>query len=1790
MTRTELIASVAAAVISEQLNAEPDGTHRICMLGLDGDVVCSIANATISDAFLAESVLVRIGSVFDPDRTLSNELLSDESITHWRHCKLPDGKRAVLFAATQAELQRNDKSVEKVTRIETDKLRLRYDDWMDAVGITEQYLDANKRVHLKAALRAANETHAARSIGAFADFVLEIADAIKVQGLPLQKAIDASLSAIRLPRYAGYFDRIPEKKRASSSEWAKIFKRLHQNIRPLLVRENDRGEPIDGQLKENYAAIEERLTELDRYAIEAFLDADLSADTWTDAQSHIVDLDWRTISEVFIGPRRAEKLPLGERTVKFFDDEFDDTLEDEERTLLSREIPKSPSDDLTDFFNNYQEHIARDKALYAAWEKYIYNNPQPYSNFFVGLIETLHRLRDCTHDKDITARKLVVSIPRSREKSFWRGKNARIMRYFAFRHRGISKLFGPNVIFKFGKLDEFYFPDVDQELSRVTSTARDARSLKFEVEFDPEGAKAKLLFVWEMPASAVATSMASDLIRIANFQGERALLPTADIARQSTSSKGRIQRIDLSDQNTIRDVANGSDGTMVAPNRDSGDRGDAFLSVLEELKPLISQNGSETIRVAFQEFMEQFSSAIRDWVGVSGDGVASATFISQAEAYGHVLDALIGSANNDRARERLWTELLRIGTGNVGGGTAAAVILPWHPLRLAEVHIKAKLVADLVNKAITSDEDDIFRADLLFHEKAIEQQAAFYPEVCVGFEDGRPLLLSVTDTSYDYSLAEQPQRRLNGSGEDAQDTEPSVAAKAFSAVGEQFLSLLPHERTNFSVVLYNAESKALPSALAVELSSKVEQENELQCDLLLTHSQPSRMRRIYEQQNVAVSDDTGSVMASEAARHFLSRLRVGFLDESRISGDEATRAADLVALQDVIARNANIVWKRAPGLARPSLIDYVPLKWSKRRPVGAADTATSVYLSAPVQPFVGQVYLNALHIFLHGDNAQIGDVIPAREVNFADGDISEVFKNSHRIGEWVVNYDELVDRRLLANNGVQVIRHIHDRNVDRNITVSTTSKPRLLHTLLKERLNRIDPSIVQQHGEAAVQKLTDQANYLSGHVVMRAARYGRYANELIGVVLSMEELKSGLGDRRLPIGWYFLDDFASWFGQKEEQIADIMAIAPRFVDGKPVLMIAFSEAKFVTSRGYRSHAKKSAKQLEETVLRLGRALDPSRARIDRDAWLHRIGDFMIEGMQPFDPELLGGWDLHRWSEEVREDIVPIVLVGFSHVFVHDEDEYVDAGGETPLKGTPHCVQQVYDKPRVASLLRAFVSDETSEASSLSAEQERHWRDALVSQPNKPSSKNEGIDYGDTQKSGANSNSSLRSIEDDLVAIEPASEKIDEVAKGSNLTVEDIKNEAGSSAGQFENYPNILTKLPEMPSQQLAEWLGSGSGDCDDTAAQKWLDNTVIRLQRALRGYDMTAELIGSRLTPNAALVRLRGSDDLTLPKVEKRRQELLTSHAIDVINVLAAPMEIVIMVRRPNRAILRLKDLWRKRELPSTAPVSNTSLLLGAKEADGDLLYLNVGDGFGGLQPHGPHTLIAGETGSGKGVLVQCLLLDICATNDPQSARIKMIDPKAGIDFPWLRNMPHLDGGLITTREEAIEALEELVEEMERRNRLLAEAGVTKLSNYNRKVPKSERLPRIWMFHDELADWMLIDEYRDAVELNASRLGVKARAAGINLVLITQRPDKDALPMQLRANLTNRLVLKVADKRNSVLVLDEPGAERLLGRGHLAAKLSGEGEIILAQVPYADEDEIAELAALIQDAWTSPTN
>jgi DNA segregation ATPase FtsK/SpoIIIE-like protein len=158
---------------------------------------------------------------------------------------------------------------------------------------------------------------------------------------------------------------------------------------------------------------------------------------------------------------------------------------------------------------------------------------------------------------------------------------------------------------------------------------------------------------------------------------------------------------------------------------------------------------------------------------------------------------------------------------------------------------------------------------------------------------------------------------------------------------------------------------------------------------------------------------------------------------------------------------------------------------------------------------------------------------------------------------------------------------------------------------------------------------------------------------------------------------------------------------------------------------------------------------------------------------------------------------------------------------------------------------------------------------------------------------------------------------------------------------------------------------------------------------------------------------------------------------------------------------------------------------------------------------------------------MQNIVLAVAATNTPSQAKIVLIDPKQGVDYFPFEGLPHLDGPLIVESTEAASRLERLVVEMDERYVKLRAGRVQNLGAYNERMPEGDRLPVIWVVHDEFAEWMMVEDYKEAVTNVVGRLGVKARAAGIHLVFAAQRPDANVMPMQLRANLGNRLILKV---------------------------------------------------------------
>jgi DNA segregation ATPase FtsK/SpoIIIE, S-DNA-T family len=329
--------------------------------------------------------------------------------------------------------------------------------------------------------------------------------------------------------------------------------------------------------------------------------------------------------------------------------------------------------------------------------------------------------------------------------------------------------------------------------------------------------------------------------------------------------------------------------------------------------------------------------------------------------------------------------------------------------------------------------------------------------------------------------------------------------------------------------------------------------------------------------------------------------------------------------------------------------------------------------------------------------------------------------------------------------------------------------------------------------------------------------------------------------------------------------------------------------------------------------------------------------------------------------------------------------------------------------------------------------------------------------------------------------------------------------------------------------------------------------------------------VSSVLTPNSVLLKFSGSANLTIDQVARRRSEFLTSHGLNIISITPEPGVISIAIERPQRQIVRLQDVWRR-----WAPTPD-DLVVGVREDNGELLH------FSPARLHAPHTLIAGSTGSGKSVLMQNILLGIAATNRPEDARIILIDPKQGVDYLQVECLPHIHEGIIDRQEDALARLNALVQEMDSRYSKLRAARANSLSAYNARVSLAEKLPVIWVIHDEFAEWMMVEDYKQQVTAAVSRLGVKARAAGIHLVFAAQRPDANVMPMQLRANLGNRLILRVDFEGTSEIALGEKGAERLLGRGHLIAKLEGESTRY-GQVPFVD----AAFMDRLVEAMTTP--
>ncbi|MDL0088183.1 DNA translocase FtsK [Campylobacter sp. PS10] len=352
-----------------------------------------------------------------------------------------------------------------------------------------------------------------------------------------------------------------------------------------------------------------------------------------------------------------------------------------------------------------------------------------------------------------------------------------------------------------------------------------------------------------------------------------------------------------------------------------------------------------------------------------------------------------------------------------------------------------------------------------------------------------------------------------------------------------------------------------------------------------------------------------------------------------------------------------------------------------------------------------------------------------------------------------------------------------------------------------------------------------------------------------------------------------------------------------------------------------------------------------------------------------------------------------------------------------------------------------------------------------------------------------------------------------------------------------------------------------------------IDQKISDLLDKLRKFKINGDVVRTYTGPIVTTFEFRPAPDVKVSKILTLQDDLAMALKAQTIRIQAPiPGKDVVGIEVPNQ---NTETIYLKEILDSEIFKNASSPLTMALGKD------IVGTPFVTDLKKLPHLLIAGTTGSGKSVGINAMLLSLLYRNSPQTLRLMMIDPKM-LEFSIYNDIPHLLTPVITQAKQAITALSNMVAEMERRYTIMSHTRTKNIESYNEKMKAEggEQLPYIVVIIDELADLMMTSG-KD-VELYIGRLAQMARASGIHLIVATQRPSVDVVTGLIKANLPSRVSYRVGQRVDSKVILDQMGAESLLGRGDMLFTPPGSPGIIRLHAPFASEKEIENIVEFLK--------
>ena len=406
----------------------------------------------------------------------------------------------------------------------------------------------------------------------------------------------------------------------------------------------------------------------------------------------------------------------------------------------------------------------------------------------------------------------------------------------------------------------------------------------------------------------------------------------------------------------------------------------------------------------------------------------------------------------------------------------------------------------------------------------------------------------------------------------------------------------------------------------------------------------------------------------------------------------------------------------------------------------------------------------------------------------------------------------------------------------------------------------------------------------------------------------------------------------------------------------------------------------------------------------------------------------------------------------------------------------------------------------------------------------------------------------------------------EVIRGHLETVaRDIAGSMKQQSPSEYRFPpvDLLQKTPQVSSGQVQEELSS---------IQKRLADTIL-------SFGIEAKIVGVVRGPSITRYEVELEQGVRLNKLTNLSDDIALALGAASVRIAPVPGKVSLVgIEVPNNKIsaVSIREVISSRDF--TEHKSKVSFAVG-KDIGGNYI---IGDAA-----RLPHMLIAGTTGSGKSVCTNSLIISMLYKATPEEVRLIMVDPKM-VELGIYNGIPHLLIPVVTDPKKAAGALQWAVTEMMKRYRMFSEAGVRELSSYNNYVekhPELTKLPQIVIVIDELADLMLVAAKE--VEESICRVAQMGRAAGMHLIIATQRPSADVITGLMKANIPSRIAFAVASSLESRIILDTQGAEKLVGKGDMLWFPLGSGKPLRVQGCLIDDKEVASVVNFVKESGTA---